>query len=60
MTDVDFFRLSGLFQLGIKFLHGGMLSIFDALVYLSLTCIHFFVSKESSGKINGERSESLL
>ncbi len=40
MTGVDFFQLSQLFQLGIKFLHGGMLSIFDALVYLSLNRIH--------------------
>ncbi len=39
MTDVDFFWLSQLFQLGIKFLHGGMLSIFGALVYLSLNYI---------------------
>ncbi len=36
MTDVDFFRLSWLFRPGIKFLHGGMHPIFDALVYLSL------------------------
>ncbi len=40
MTDVDFFQISRLFQPGIKFLHGGMLSIFDALVYLSLNHIH--------------------
>jgi hypothetical protein len=36
MKDVDSFQLSWLFQPGIKFLHGGMLSIFNALVYLSL------------------------
>ncbi len=35
MTDVDFFQLSWLFQLGLKFLHGGMLSILNALVYPS-------------------------
>ncbi len=40
MTDVDFFWLSWLFQPGIKFLHGGMLSIFNAVVYLSLNRIH--------------------
>jgi hypothetical protein len=38
MTDIDFVQLSQLFQLGIIFLHGGMLPIFDALVYLS--CHH--------------------
>ncbi len=36
MTDIDFVRLSQLFRLGIEFSHGGMLPIFDALVYLSL------------------------
>jgi hypothetical protein len=36
LTDVDFVQLSQLFQLGVKFLHGGMLPIFNALVYLSL------------------------
>jgi hypothetical protein len=35
MTDIDFVQLSQLFQLGVKFLHGGMLPIFNALVYLS-------------------------
>ncbi len=40
MTDVDFFWLSWLFWYGIKFLHGAMCSIFDALVYLSLNPIH--------------------
>ncbi len=39
MTNVDFFWLSSwLFQPGIEFLHGEMLPIFDALVYLSLYC----------------------
>jgi hypothetical protein len=38
MTDIDFVQLSQLFQLGVKFLHRGMLQIFDALVYLS--CHH--------------------
>ncbi len=38
MTDIDFVQLSQLFPLGVKFLHGGMLPIFDALVYLS--CHH--------------------
>jgi hypothetical protein len=33
--DVDFVQPSQLFQLGVKFLHGGMLPIFDTLVYLS-------------------------
>ncbi len=41
MTDVDFFQLSQVLWLGVKFLHGRMLSIFDALVYLSLNCIRF-------------------
>ncbi len=36
MTDIDLVQLSWLFQLGIEFLHGGMLPIFEALVYLSL------------------------
>ncbi len=36
MTDVDFFELSCLFQLGVEFLHRGMLPIFDALVCLLL------------------------
>ncbi len=40
MTDVDVFWLSWLFWFGIKFLHGGMLSIFNTLVYLSLNRIH--------------------
>ncbi len=40
MTDIDFFWLSWLFQLGVEFLHGGMLSIFDALVYLSINCFN--------------------
>ncbi len=35
MTDIDFVRLSQLFQLGIEFLHGGMLPIFDASVIIS-------------------------
>ncbi len=35
-ADIDCIRLSQLFQLGIKFLHGGMRPIFDALVCLSL------------------------
>ncbi len=35
MTDIDFIRLSWLFQLDVEFSHGGMLPIFDALVYLS-------------------------
>ena len=38
MTDIDFIQLSQLFQLGVEFLHGGMLPIFDTLVYLS--CHH--------------------
>jgi hypothetical protein len=38
MTDIDFVRLFQLFWLGVEFLHGGMLLIFDALVYLSLYC----------------------
>jgi hypothetical protein len=29
---IDFVQLSQLFQLGVEFLHGGMLPIFDALV----------------------------
>jgi hypothetical protein len=40
MTDVDFFQLTQLFQPGVKFLHGEMVPIFDALVYLSLNHIH--------------------
>ncbi len=40
MTDIDFSHLSWLFQPGIEFLHGGMLPIFNALVYLSYNCIH--------------------
>ncbi len=40
MTEVDFFQLSQLFRPGVKFLHGGMLSIFHTLVYLSSNCIH--------------------
>jgi hypothetical protein len=36
MTDIDFVQLSCLFRLGVKFLHGGVLPIFNALVYLSL------------------------
>ena len=40
MTEVDFFPLSQLFRPGVKFLHGGMLPIFDAIVYLSLYLIH--------------------
>ncbi len=40
MTDIDFFWLSQLFWLGVKFLHGGMLSIFNTLVYLSLNHVH--------------------
>ena len=40
MTDIDFFWLSQLFWPGIKFSHWEMLSIFNALVYLSLNCIH--------------------
>ncbi len=39
LTDDDFCWLYWLFWLGIKFLHGWMFSIFNALVYLSLTCI---------------------
>ncbi len=31
MTDIEFVQLSWLFRLGIEFLHGGMLPIFDAL-----------------------------
>jgi hypothetical protein len=38
MTDIDFVQLSQLFRLGVKFLHGGMLPIFEVLVYLSLYC----------------------
>jgi hypothetical protein len=38
MTEIDFVQLSQLFQLGVEFLHRGMLPIFDALVYLS--CHH--------------------
>ncbi len=34
-ADIDCVQLSWLFQLGVKFLHGGMHPIFDALVYLS-------------------------
>jgi hypothetical protein len=41
MTDIDFVQLSHLFQLGIEFLHRGMLPIFDALVYLS--CHHQYL-----------------
>ncbi len=41
MTDRDFVQLSQLFGFGIKFLHGGMLPIFDALVYLSYIIIIF-------------------
>ncbi len=37
-ADIDCVWLSWLFRLGIKFLHGGMRPIFDALVYLSLYC----------------------
>jgi hypothetical protein len=40
MADVDFHWLSWLFGPGVEFLHGGMLSIFNALVYLSLNHIH--------------------
>ncbi len=29
MTDIEFVQLSHLFRLGVKFLHGGMLPIFD-------------------------------
>jgi hypothetical protein len=36
MTDIDFVQLSQLFRLGIEFSHGGMLPIFNTLVYLSL------------------------
>jgi hypothetical protein len=32
MIDIDFFQLSWLFQLGIEFLHGEMLSVFNALI----------------------------
>jgi hypothetical protein len=39
MTDVDFFWISGLSWLGVEFLHGGMLLIFNALVYMSSNCI---------------------
>jgi hypothetical protein len=39
MTNDDFFCLSQIFQLGVEILHGEMLSIFDALVHLSLNCI---------------------
>ncbi len=35
MTNIDFVQLSQLFQLDIEFLHGGMLPIFNALVYLT-------------------------
>jgi hypothetical protein len=34
-ADIDCVQLSRSFQLGIKFLHGGMHPIFNALVYLS-------------------------
>ncbi len=37
-ADIDCIWLSWLFQLGIKFLHGGVHPIFNALVYLSLYC----------------------
>ncbi len=40
MRDVDFFQHSWLFQPGVKFLLGGMLSIFQVLVYLSVNRIH--------------------
>jgi hypothetical protein len=39
-TDFEIFQLSQVFQLGVKFLNGGICSIFNALVYLSLNCIH--------------------
>jgi hypothetical protein len=35
-ADIDCVRLSQLFQLGVKFLHGGMHPIFNALVCLSI------------------------
>ncbi len=38
MTDIDFVQFSWLSQLGVKFLHGGMLPILHTLVYLSLYC----------------------
>ncbi len=40
MIDIDFFQLSWLFWPGVEFSHGGMLSIFDTLVYLSLNYTH--------------------
>ncbi len=47
MTDIDCVWLSWLLWAGIKFLHGGMLPIFSALVYLSLYCYNL-----QSGQLN--------
>ncbi len=40
MTYIDFSQLFWLFQPDVNFLHGGILSIFDTLVYLLLNHIH--------------------